>query len=107
MKAPTVAEQRWMDDIVRLGCIICLIEGRGESLAEVHHLLSGGRRISHRHSIPLCFQHHRGGRNDADVVSRDQTQRRFEMRYRSEAWLLAETQRRVAELRALQVGATA
>ena len=95
-----------MTDAVRLGCIICLIEGRGESQAEVHHLLSGGRRMGHLFTIPLCALHHRGGRNDADVVSRDHNQRRFEMRYRPEKWLLAETQRRVAEMRKNLVGAT-
>ncbi len=107
MKAPTVAEQRWMTDAVRLGCIICLIEGRGESQAEIHHMLSSGRRMGHMFTIPLCAIHHRGGCNDADVVSRDQSQRRFEARYGPESWLLRDTVRRVEIMRARQVGATA
>ena len=88
---PTVAEKDWMARIVALGCIICRIEGKGATPAEVHHMLSGGRRMGHLFTIPLCHAHHRSGRNDAEVVSRDQNQRRFEQRYGTEEFLLAKT----------------
>lgn len=84
-------EKQWMDAIVRLGCICCRLTGKGVSPAEVHHLLSGGRRMGHLWSIPLCFLHHRSGRDDARVVSRDQNQKRFEARYGSERFLLVKT----------------
>ena len=89
MKAQNKEERAWMDAIVQLGCVICLREGQGPTPAEVHHMLSGGRRMGHMFTLPLCYQHHRSRRNDADVVSRDQNQRRFEARYGPEAELLA------------------
>ena len=84
-----------MDAIVRMGCIVCILTGRGRTPAEVHHMLNGGRRMGHMFSIPLCPTHHRSGRNDSEIVSRDQSQRRFEKRYGSESYLLRETQKRV------------
>jgi len=77
-----------MDAITELGCCVCLREGLGISPSEVHHMLSGGRRMGHLFTIPLCYLHHRSGRNDEQVVSRDQSQRRFEARYGKEADLL-------------------
>ena len=51
--------------------------------------------MGHTFTIPLCFNHHRSGRNDAEVVSRDHNQRRFEARYGSEIYLLEQTRIRV------------
>lgn len=42
-----------------IGCVACRKLGRF-SHADVHHLLSGGRRRGHRFTIPLCPWHHRG-----------------------------------------------
>lgn len=55
----TKAEREWMDAITRLGCIACILTNRGETPAEPHHLLSGGRRMGHLFTIPLCVGHHR------------------------------------------------
>lgn len=93
----TKAERAWMDSIVQLGCIACLLTGRGPTPPEVHHMLRGGRRIGHLFSIPLCPPHHRGGRDDEEITSRDQCQRRFEKRYGSEDYLLAKTRELVAK----------
>lgn len=88
LTTPNKVEREWMDAIVQVGCCICLREGLGRTPAEVHHMLSGGRRMGHLFTLPLCYTHHRSGRNDAQVVSRDQNQRRFEARYGREAELL-------------------
>lgn len=101
----TKDEKRWLDAITQLGCIVCIIEGIEGTPAEPHHRLSGGRRMGHRYSIPLCPPHHRSGRNDARVVSRDQCQRRFEARYGTEAALQARTEREV-RARGLYTGGT-
>lgn len=87
----TRPEREWLDAITRIGCIVCILEGRGATPAEPHHMLEGGRRMGHLFTIPLCPTHHRSGRNDAEVVSRDQNQRRFERRYGAEIYLLAKT----------------
>jgi hypothetical protein len=95
----TRAESEWMSSIVDLGCIVCILSGKGASPAEPHHMLSGGRRMGHMFTIPLCYSHHRSGRNDDEVTSRDQSQRRFEKRYGSEQYLLAKTREHVAKMR--------
>lgn len=43
-----------------IGCIACALDGALGVPGEVHHLLSGGRRISHSASCLLCEWHHRG-----------------------------------------------
>ena len=46
--------QRFQD----IGCIACRQHGEYRQ-ADVHHLLSGGRRRGHEFTIPLCPYHHR------------------------------------------------
>lgn len=45
-------EKQHMERVKELGCLIC------HRPAQAHHLLDTGRRISHYHTIPLCFDHH-------------------------------------------------
>ena len=87
----TKAESRWLNQITQLGCIVCRLFHGTYSPAEAHHMLSGGRRRGHMFTIPLCILHHRSGRNDDQVVSRDHNQRRFEARYGTEQSLLETT----------------
>lgn len=47
------------DKLQRIGCIACRQLGV-YSQADVHHILSGGRRTGHQATIPLCPYHHRG-----------------------------------------------
>jgi len=94
----TAAEREWLDAICRLGCCVCIRTGRGASPAEPHHLLSGGRRIGHRSSIPLCAIHHRTGGNTREWVARHPHRVEFVRRYGSEQELLVWTQERVAML---------
>ena len=89
------SEEKWLDAITEVGCIACHVEGFNYSPAEPHHLLSGGRRIGHLSTIPLCKNHHRSGRNDEEIVSRHPHKRAFEKRYGTEAKLLELTRRMV------------
>lgn len=73
-----------MREIAQFGCICCWLTLRVKSVPEIHHMLSGGQRLGHRFTIPLCHDHHQGGKNNAIVVSRDRNQRRFEARYGTE-----------------------
>lgn len=102
----TRLERAWMDAITQLGCIVCLLFRHVFSPPDVHHMLDGGRRRGHLFSIPLCPMHHRSGRNDAEVVSRDQNQRRFEARYGTEESLLAKTRELVLQRFGLRVTTT-
>lgn len=52
------------DQLQRIGCIACRMEGF-HTAADVHHILSGGRRTGHQGTIPLCPWHHRGFGGDS------------------------------------------
>ena len=43
-----------------IGCIACYTDGHKGVAADLHHILTGGRRTSHSEVIPLCPWHHRG-----------------------------------------------
>lgn len=81
---PTRAEKDWMDSISQFPCCVC-----GAKPVAVHHILSGGRRIGHHMTLPLCGLHHASGRNDAEVVSRHPWRKEFERRYGKELELHA------------------
>jgi len=93
----TKAEQSWMSAISRLGCVVCHLAGHTGTPAEIHHLLSGGRRIGHKATIPLCVGHHRAPEKASGKIARHPTRVAFVLEYGSEEYLLAETQRLVAE----------
>lgn len=46
-----------------MGCAVCRFVYRLDDLppCEIHHILSGNRRISELHTIGLCAIHHRQG----------------------------------------------
>ena len=61
---PTLAEAAWLRMVKEAGCVCCAARGYdrepGGPLAEAHHLLSGGIRRGHQHTVGLCAWHHRG-----------------------------------------------
>lgn len=91
-KAPTVAERAWMDWIVAHGCIACQRDGLGHRAAAVHHILRGGQRMGHLHTLPLCDPGHHQGGQPLGMVSRHPWKARFEARYGTEYELLADLQ---------------
>lgn len=64
-KSPTKADKRRFRALQEHGCICCEIEGDGHRDPEIHHILSGGRRIGHQFTLPLCPFHHRGALVDS------------------------------------------
>jgi hypothetical protein len=90
-RTPTVEEARWMQQIVEHGCVACWMDGREPVKGEtaVHHILSGGRRIGHLYTIPLCDPGHHQGGASRGMVSRHPWKARFEKRYGKEMDLLA------------------
>ena len=94
----THAEQSWMDAISRLGCVVCHLAGHPGTPAVVHHLLSGGRRIGHLSTIPLCEPgHHQYPPKGSGKIARHPTRVAFVLAYGGEEYLLAESRRLVAE----------
>lgn len=101
------AAEQWFRDLREVGCICCRLYHNTYSPPDIHHLIDGGRRMGDLYTIPLCPNHHRSGRNDAEVVSRDQNRSRFEKRYGKELWLLDRTRELVMQLRERTYGRAA
>lgn len=92
-RAPTKAERAWMDAISALGCIACLIDGRERVPGAVHHILRGGHRIGHLHTICLCDPGHHQNGQPMGLISRHPWKAQFEARYGTEVELLELTKK--------------
>lgn len=86
--APNKQERDWMDFIVRHGCIACWLDGQPARPTAVHHILRGGLRMGHMHTLPLCDPGHHQGGQPLGLVSRHPHKARFEAMYRTEQELL-------------------
>jgi hypothetical protein len=67
MAKRTKHEEKHMDSVAKLGCLICRKEGNYFSPCELHHirdvtLVGMGQRAGHNQIIPLCVSHHRIGK---------------------------------------------
>lgn len=61
----TDAERRHMARVAALGCVLCRVQGRGPTPAQVHHIRAGqgaAQRASHWLTVPLCPDCHTGTR---------------------------------------------
>ena len=96
-RTPTKEERAWMDAITALGCIACLIEGRERVPGAVHHILRGGHRIGHLHTICLCDPGHHQNGQPMGLISRHPWKAQFEARYGTEAELLDLTKKIVSK----------
>lgn len=85
---PNAEERAWMDWIVGYGCVACRADGLGVRPAAVHHILSGGRRMGHLFTLPLCDPGHHQGGQPLGMVSRHPWKTRFEQRYGAELFIL-------------------
>lgn len=95
----TKAERDWMNAITEIGCIACLSMGYSGVPGAVHHLKSGGRRISHLETICLCDPgHHQNPPPRSGKIPRHPFKARFEAAYGTEEYLLAKT-KALVELR--------
>lgn len=82
--------QRAFHEYIRdAGCVVCMIFHHVHSPCDIHHILSGGRRMGEDHVLGLCPIHHRSGRNDEQAVSRHPWLSEFQRRYGTEMELLA------------------
>lgn len=57
------ADRAYLDAVARDGCLLCAILGTPGTPGEIHHQRTGigaGRRATHRQTVCLCFEHHRG-----------------------------------------------
>ena len=98
----TKADRARFDAFRRIGCVACR-KLRITRDADVHHLLSGGKRRGHQYTIPLCPWHHRSqafvSRAEAERVmgpSLALSPRKFRERFGSDEELLQYTNRLIA-----------
>lgn len=97
----TKAEKEWMDCIVQIGCLVCLLfENAPETPGCPHHLLTdGGRRRGHLDTICLCDPgHHQNAPAGTGKISRHPNKARFEQAYGTEEELLVKS-RKLVEIR--------
>lgn len=89
-----------------IGCLACRQDGRPGTPADMHHVLSGGRRQGDQATVPLCPWHHRAvppaGLRPSQAAgllgpSYAASRREFTLRYGSQEHLLAEADRLLAE----------
>lgn len=91
-----------IEQMLRLGCSACAYL-QLFSVAEVHHILEGGRRMGDWFSIPLCAGHHRGMWSDEhrailhphQLVSISDGRKAFSKVYPTERELFERTQARL------------
>lgn len=95
---PTKDEAARMDAIKHGPCVACHQRGLPSYCPEIHHLLSGGRRIGHLATVGLCAWHHRAviafGCTGADMRSHfgpslNEGSKPFHAEFGSDADLLA------------------
>lgn len=98
---PTKAQADRMDKLREFGCVACWLDSASYRVEpEIHHFLSGGKRIGHDATVPLCGWHHRAAPwfamtvtecLDAYGPSWHQHRRAFRARYGQDDELLALT----------------
>jgi len=61
LRSPTKYEAERIEAMMRLGCVACaVLFDLPVAAQECHHILSGGRRMGHWFTLPLCRGHHQG-----------------------------------------------
>lgn len=87
----TKAERRHYEDLVEIGCIVCIRKGFGYSPPHIHHIRTGvgmGQRSHYLMAIPLCPNHHQNGGYGVALHS---GQEAFETNFGTELELLEHT----------------
>jgi hypothetical protein len=90
-RAPTAAEQAFMDKIAALGCRACAQDGIENPDCSPHHIDGRTKPGAHFLVIGLCAGHHQKGTgNDKTLIAVHPDKARFEARYGTQRELLAE-----------------
>lgn len=89
-RAPTAAEQRFMDQAGQQPCMACEIDGWRNHIVSLHHVDGRTKQGAHFQVLPLCSEHHM--QDDSDPRGRVSVHGRkatFTARYGTERELLA------------------
>ncbi len=93
----TKAEEARKDACRELGCIACILDGvpegqRYEGRVEIHHMVSGNKKIGEWATVPLCEPHHTG-----PDLSYHKTRRAFREHYGNDLALVETTNLAIAK----------
>lgn len=94
-RAATAAEQRHMDRVQALGCIVCSdCLGIHGTPAIIHHLRTGQEKMRAPHSwtLPICPTHHQHSGQGIHDMGRDQFEHKYGI---SEVQLLIRVMERI------------
>lgn len=92
-KIPNKAEKARIEQLWRLGCVMCAHLGKPVPTEEIHHITVAGRRLGHWYTIGLCVRCHRG--RDKGDVSIASGSKAFRQIYPSERELWEKVQLRL------------
>lgn len=70
-----------MDAVRAIGCIVCLEQYGGYRSAAIHHIDGKTKPGAHYNVLPLCYDHHQGGKESGDFISLHPWTARFEAAY--------------------------
>lgn len=87
-KAASKSDKAHLALIKSLACIVC----RKNAPSEAHHITSGGRRLGHLFTLPLCHEHHEGTR-----LSIGNTKKEFIKTFGAELELLEKVNKLIKE----------
>lgn len=90
-RAPTPAEQAFMDAVAKVGCLPCRKDRRENLHVSIHHIDGRTKEGAHFKVLALCAQHHQ--QDDSDPLQRISVhgaKKPFEARYGTQRELLAE-----------------
>jgi len=86
----TSDERQYHDEMAKLGCIACRLDGVANSFVVIHHIDGRTKKNAHMEVLPLCSNHHQ--HDDTDPAGRigvHPWKARFEKRYGGQYQLLA------------------
>lgn len=93
----TKFDRNYLNSLSDLGCIVCLLTGKGYTRPEIHHPRKGqgmAQRAPDSQAIPLCPSRHRNG---GYGVALHAGQGEFERIYGTELELLGKTRQMLAQ----------
>ena len=89
-RTPTSAEDRHMDAVAELGCVVCRIHLGVFSPAAIHHIDGKTKPGAHMRVLPICPNHHtNGGYGVALHSGRVEWEKRYGTQAELMAWVSA------------------
>lgn len=91
-RAPTAAEQVFMDAVAKIGCLPCRKDGRENLHVSIHHIDGRTKEGSHFKVLALCAPHHQQDNSDPlHRISVHGAKKPFEAEYGTQYELLAKS----------------